>query len=91
MIALRRAAAPLALALASLASAQPTEPVAGPPPDAWSLRLSGPRARADLRHPDPAVRIEAARTLGRSGEPHRAVAALADALAIEEDARVRSA
>ena len=55
----------------------------------WTSELVGPRARRELRSPDPNVRFAAAERLGRRGEHHRAVAALLEALETEEDAGVR--
>lgn len=58
----------------------------------WAMRLTASRARAELGHPDPAVRIRAAQALGRIGELRRSVAVLIDAFSVEEeDWRVRSA
>ncbi|MCZ7683495.1 MAG: HEAT repeat domain-containing protein [Sandaracinaceae bacterium] len=77
----------LALGALLLALAAPAGAVAQP----WSSHLLGPLARSEVRHPEALVRIDAARRLGRFGEPHRAVAALAEALEAEEDPRVRPA
>ncbi len=83
----RRSSGALALGALLLALAAPAGAVAQP----WSARLLGPLARSEVRHPEALVRIDAARRLGRFGEPHRAVAALAEALEAEEDPRVRPA
>lgn len=62
-----------------------------PEPRRWTGHLVGPAARVALRHPDVDVRAAAARELARRGEPRRTVAALLEALDVEEDLRVRRA
>jgi len=79
---------------ATPATAQTSRAEAGPSSQAlssWAGRLLGPRARAALRSPEASVRMDAARRLGRAGEPQRSVFALIEALSVEEDLAVRMA
>jgi len=79
------------LIVAAPAAAQAPLEVA-PPSSGWSERLVGPRARATLTGAaEAAARRDAAATLGRYGEPRRAVETLLHVLGTEADPRVRLA
>ena len=57
----------------------------------WAGHLTGPRARADLRSADPAIRAAAAQLLARSGDHTPSVTALLEALEGEEETVVQAA